>query len=399
MLRRVLQAFKGSRPAVPAVQETYPWPEEPLNSPHGFYAAVPGMVLSAGYTVVRKLGWGAHSSVWLAKDPTNARYVAIKVLSAHATRAQLSVASELAHLKTMAAKSCQNSAGASSVLTLLDHFHVESAHGRHLCLVSDVLGPDLASVKQRLRLIAFPIGSAKSIVAQLLSALVFLHEDCNIIHTDIKQSNVQVVIGEDTLAKVLAHPQVATDDVITGDFPFSPVLSRPIVLPDLSLETKLQVKLLDFGTAASFTGHHAELIQPYALRAPEVILGCGWDSSADIWNLGCIVFELLTGCWLFQPCAGPTWSVELYHLGHMSPVLGDQFDTEWAKTGKHYEKYFNAKGTLRLQVAEAQFLESLLHLYKVEDVPTCLSFLQAMLRLNPRNRATAKDLLTHAWLQ
>jgi len=36
-------------------------------------------------------------------------------------------------------------------------------------------------------------------------------------------------------------------------------------------------------------GPHADIIQPYALRAPEVILGNGWNTSADIWNLGCLV--------------------------------------------------------------------------------------------------------------
>ncbi|KAJ3849425.1 kinase-like domain-containing protein [Lentinula lateritia] len=37
------------------------------------------------------------------------------------------------------------------------------------------------------------------------------------------------------------------------------------------------------------------LIQPEALRSPEVLLGCPWNTKADIWNLSCIVFELLTG--------------------------------------------------------------------------------------------------------
>lgn len=41
--------------------------------------------------------------------------------------------------------------------------------------------------------------------------------------------------------------------------------------------------------AAFVDGFHADQIQPYALRAPEVIIGSGWGTSTDIWNLGCIV--------------------------------------------------------------------------------------------------------------
>ncbi|KAG1764074.1 hypothetical protein EV702DRAFT_130992 [Suillus placidus] len=47
------------------------WPEEPLDLPAdrngGFYPAALGNKLNSTYTIVRKLGWGQHSSVWLAK--------------------------------------------------------------------------------------------------------------------------------------------------------------------------------------------------------------------------------------------------------------------------------------------------------------------------------------------
>lgn len=49
--------------------------------------------------------------------------------------------------------------------------------------------------------------------------------------------------------------------------------------------------IIDFGLAKRLEpgelGHHP--IQPDPLRAPEVILGCGWTYSADIWNLGVLV--------------------------------------------------------------------------------------------------------------
>src|ERR1700689_88208 len=58
--------------------------------------------------------------------------------------------------------------------------------------------------------------------------------------------------------------------------------------------------------AVSINGFHSDVIQPFALRAPEVILGCGWDTSIDIWNLGCLARYLLLLSFPFlsltEPC-------------------------------------------------------------------------------------------------
>lgn len=62
---------------------------------------------------------------------------------------------------------------------------------------------------------------------------------------------------------------------------------------------KMVPKIVDFGLATSLKsdsqgqGGISELglhpIQPDQYRAPEVILGCGWSFSADIWNFGVLV--------------------------------------------------------------------------------------------------------------
>ena len=40
--------------------------------------------------------------------------------------------------------------------------------------------------------------------------------------------------------------------------------------------------------------HLNEVVQPYALRAPEVILGLEWGYAIDIWSLGCMVLTSFT---------------------------------------------------------------------------------------------------------
>lgn len=47
--------------------------------------------------------------------------------------------------------------------------------------------------------------------------------------------------------------------------------------------------------------HLMELIQPINLRAPEVVLGAEWDTSADIWNAGCVVGSPFSGLAFLYP--------------------------------------------------------------------------------------------------
>lgn len=62
-------------------------------------------------------------------------------------------------------------------------------------------------------------------------------------------------------------------------------------LGPLKPSRKFLPKIVDFGLSKRLEpgelGHHP--IQPDYFRAPEVILGCGWTYSADIWNLRVLV--------------------------------------------------------------------------------------------------------------
>ncbi|QRV85757.1 kinase domain protein [Ceratobasidium sp. AG-Ba] len=76
--------------------------------------------------------------------------------------------------------------------------------------------------------------------------------------------------------------------------------------------------------------HFQEEIQPFALRAPEVILGRGWDTPADTWSVGCLTTEYMIGCWLFEATTNPTWSRTEDHLARMVEAL-EEFPIEMIK--------------------------------------------------------------------
>ena len=120
------------------------WPEEPLDIPvdryGGFYDASLGAVLNSRYIVIRKLGWGRHSNVWLARDvkwgwnqclqasndiplffwSRESGFFAIKILTAYATSHVLDESSVLQRIAEQAR--ITNHPGCRHILTIQENF-------------------------------------------------------------------------------------------------------------------------------------------------------------------------------------------------------------------------------------------------------------------------------------
>lgn len=67
-------------------------------------------------------------------------------------------------------------------------------------------------------------------------------------------------------------------------------------IADFGLATRLGMSSTKQGMVGEQVGIYP--IQPDYYRAPEVILGCGWDFRADIWNFGVLV--RLLSCLLYN---------------------------------------------------------------------------------------------------
>ena len=146
------------------------------------------------YTIVRKLGWGHFSTVWLSKDNTTGKHVALKVVrsAAHYTETAL----DEIKLLNKVVEANKDHPGRSHVVSLLDSFNHKGPHGMHVCMVFEVLGENLLGLIKRWNHRGIPMPLVKQITKQVLLGLDYLHRECGIIHTDLKPENVLIEIGD-----------------------------------------------------------------------------------------------------------------------------------------------------------------------------------------------------------
>ena len=88
-------------------------------------------------------------------------------------------------------------------------------------------------------------------------------------------------------------------------------------------EIQFNIKLCDMGNACYLDRHYSDIIQTREYRSPEVLLDGVYDESADIWSLACMLFELITGDYLFDPKKGKTYKKNDDHLALMTELIGE----------------------------------------------------------------------------
>ena len=80
------------------------------------------------------------------------------------------------------------------------------------------------------------------------------------------------------------------------------------------IDENLRVKIADLGNACWTHHHFASKIQTRQYRSPETILGVHYETNTDVWSFACMIFEMLTGDFLFEPRKGPTFGKDDDHL-------------------------------------------------------------------------------------
>lgn len=364
----------------------------------GYHPVKSGDSFKSGrYTVLSKLGWGHFSTVWLAKDSIDNATVALKIVKSerHYTEAALDEIKLLQVINKEKIKIKENSSH-FPVVILLDNFFLEGPHGNHVCMVFEVLGDNLLALLRRTNNhMGLDLPLVKRITRQVLEGIDFLHNKCQIIHTDIKPENILLVSSKNI--------ETHLNDLKITDNNGNNCNEGNVSSEDESL---ISVKIADLGNACWVDKHFTEDIQTRQYRAPEVIIGTSYSKPADIWSVACLVFELVTGDFLFSPKSSSHFPKDEDHLAQILELLGrgdGRGRIFLSQAGTYSPEFFNKRGEFR-HIRDLDYWPLDLVLkekYRLDPnvIDLLVSFLLPMLEINPTKRITASEALKHSFLK
>lgn len=166
------------------------------------------------------------------------------------------------------------------------------------------------------------------------------------------------------------------------------------------------VKLTDFGLAVrgDMTTMYYHDIQPLEYTAPEVMLQAGWSYSADIWNLGLVLWELLAEVSILdgKSPGNPNFSY-LTRFAQMIRLLGPPPSDFLSRADKDvYSRLYDDQGSFRypdLIPGEDFNFSNKTTMLNGQEKTLFIQFAKRMLAWVPEERSTAKQLLDDPWLK
>ncbi|CAM1507482.1 Fc.00g071230.m01.CDS01 [Cosmosporella sp. VM-42] len=425
------------------------WNEE--YRPGGFHPIKFGDTLGGGnYRVIRKLGNGSFSTVWLGVSdgaydschfkkltrPSGVKlpkYVAIKVMMA---KQSLSAAATELQITSILATPDENVPKITHVLLPLDHFDEEGLNGIHKCLLYEPMGVTVASgvhklpqyrdkVRKRGETRRYPKWIVKIILKHALLGLSSLHRR-DVIHGDLQPGNLLFAtrdldaVDETKLIQSVGEttePIERLDGKVDKWSPPYLALGQDIA-EYADFTENLEVKISDLG-AAFFRGKPpTRIVTPFALRAPETILKQKVDEKIDIWSFGCLIYELITNAQLFPVAPygeGQEVEEDDDHLLALNDILGElssDIMAIWPRSGSWFgpnKERLNPRAELppdddlfNPELYTHDSLETLFSQNKPEDIDEAessiiISLIRRILRYDPCLRPTAEELLEDPW--
>ncbi|KAK0554049.1 MAPK-activated protein kinase Srk1 [Tilletia horrida] len=229
--------------------------------------------LTDKFDLICKMGDGAFSNVYKARDRRTGKKVAIKVVRKY----ELNSNQRANILKEVQIMRGLKHGG---VVELLDFSEARD----HYYLVLELMeGGEL--FHQIVKLTYFSEPLARHVILQVAHAIRYLHEERGVVHRDIKPENLlfeSIKIIPSKVAKARPYDEEKEDE---GEF-----------MPGIGGGGIGRVKLADFGL--SKVVWEESTMTPcgtVGYTAPEIVKDERYSKSVDMWALGCVLYTLLCG--------------------------------------------------------------------------------------------------------
>lgn len=228
------------------------------------------------YQLLEELGRGAMGVVWKGHDPMIGRTVAIKLMKLTEEGTGLSRQDLIARF--------QNETRAAGLLThpnIVTIYDAGEDGGNFYITMEYIQGQSLQSLLDRKQV--FPVPRIMKVMEQACNALGFAHEH-KVIHRDVKPANI-------------------------------------MLMPDDT------VKVTDFGTAKILqlsTTMTGQIVGTPSYMSPEQVKGRAVDGRSDIFALGVVLYELVTG---EKPFPGQNVTTVIYKIVHEDPISPIELDS------------------------------------------------------------------------
>ncbi|KAK5122910.1 hypothetical protein LTR85_003475 [Meristemomyces frigidus] len=244
------------------------------------------------YTLLEKMGDGAFSNVYRAKD-NNGQYeqVAIKVVRKFEMN---STQGNVLHpdYEKKAPKTVEraNILKEVQIMRQLDHPNivqlVDFSESRQYYYIVLELCPGGELFHQIVRLTYFSEDLSRHVIKQVADALEYLHEEAGVVHRDIKPENL-LFYPIPFIPSKTAKPHSAEDEDKADEGEY---------IPGVGAGGIGTIKIADFGLSKVIWD--SQTMTPcgtVGYTAPEIVKDERYSKSVDMWALGCVLYTLLCG--------------------------------------------------------------------------------------------------------